>query len=441
MTHSDIGGGKPSLDRRTLLKTAAAGLAAPVAAGIGRSARAADPVKLTIWQWAPDFDTQIDMFNAANPNVKLVNVNVGGSTAQNIKVRNVLQARSGGPDLIMQNYAQVKTFGNIGAFLDVAPTLGALRPKYTAYSWHEVSDGNKLWGLPIDSAPMIQLYRADILEKNGIEVPKTWDDFAAAGEKLRTKSPGTFITDGVFNRPDWINALLWQAGWKGFEYSGDRISIQINGPAARKFADYWQRLLKDGLIEAKPGMTTDFFYGLDDGRYATILGGSWFPNYLRPSARKSAGLWRVAQMPQFAAGQKNITAWGGAMVGVFSGTKYPKEATAALAWLLDNTEVGKVYNKKQFLTPTLDSLLEDAALEAEPSDFCGGQKINEIVFASARAMSSDFRWSPFQDYVYDTMSDELASAGTGKRPIMEAFDRMQDRLVAFAKEQGFTVVT
>jgi multiple sugar transport system substrate-binding protein len=62
-------------NRRDVLKTAGAGLAAAALPSI--PAMAQDPVELTLWSWLPNFQDQVDMFEAAHPNIKVKLVNAG----------------------------------------------------------------------------------------------------------------------------------------------------------------------------------------------------------------------------------------------------------------------------------------------------------------------------------------------------------------------------
>ena len=425
--------------RRDVLRTLGGGLLVPAAAALPSRARAADPISLNVWQWIPDFDVQVDLFNKAHTDVKLVQLNVGNSAQQSVKLRNVLTARSGGPDIVMFTYAMTNGFSRLGAMLDLTP-FGAseLKSKFTNYAWSELSLNGKIYGLPLDSGPLVQMYRPDLLDQFGVKVPENWDEFADAAAKVRSKSPTTFMTDCLFSRGEWTMAQLWQQGWRGFETTGDTIRIEVNGKHAKDFARYWQALLDDKLVEAQPGFTTDFFSALDGDRYVEIIAGNWFPNYFRPQAKKTAGKWRVAPAPQ-AAGKSSQTAWGGAAFGVSPDSKHPKEAYEALKWFLTERGPTELYVNKQFLTPTLNTLLDDRAMLDTPFPFCGGQKVNEVVFDAAKKIMPPIAWAPFHDYVIEVMNDELSQASAGRRKLAEGFDRIQDKLVAYAKDQGFTV--
>ncbi len=60
---------------------------------------------------------------------------------------------------------------------------------------------------------------------------------------------------------------------------------------------------------------------------------------------------------------------------------------------------------------------------------------------SAKAVDPSFQWSPIQDYVNQTMGDKLGAAAAGNGTLAVAFDSLQDTLVQYAQDQGFTVKT
>ena len=55
--------------------------------------------------------------------------------------------------------------------------------------------GGKLVGLPQDSGPMAMFYNKTLFDKYGIAVPKTWDEYVAAAQKLHAADPNAYITE------------------------------------------------------------------------------------------------------------------------------------------------------------------------------------------------------------------------------------------------------
>jgi multiple sugar transport system substrate-binding protein len=62
------------------------------------------------------------------------------------------------------------------------------------------------------------------------------------------------------------------------------------------------------------------------------------------------------------------------------------------------------------------------------------------VFAqSSQNVITTFQWSPFQDYVYTQLQNQLASAVSGKITFTQALQNTQNSVVSYAQAQGFTV--
>jgi len=114
------------------------------------------------------------------------------------------------------------------------------------------------------------------------------------------------------------------------------------------------------------------------------------------------------------------------------------EAAEVAIWLCRDPEATKLYTTKQFFFPTTKALLSSPEWAGNKMDFYGGQAVNEVFAKSSNAVTP-FEWSPFQSFLYQSMSDEFTASIGGKGTLSDAFDRIQDAVVAYAKDQGFTV--
>jgi multiple sugar transport system substrate-binding protein len=429
---------KRGIDRRDFLKVAGGGLAASALSGV--PAFGQEKVKLLLWSWLPDFQAQVDMFTAAHPNieVQLVNAGQGGPEYQNLRAG--LQAGSGLPDVTHMEFQHINSFRQVDAFIDIGQWANAHKGEFSDASWKQVSQGDSVYAMPWDSGPMALLYRTDILEKHGITPPKTWAEFAESAIKLHGADPNAFLTDAPFTQGGWTNALLWQAGWRPVKRDGEKIAININDQVAKDFAKYWQALLDAKVIEAQPDFTTEWYTALDQGRYATWITAGWGPVFLSGVAKTSSGKWRAADLPQKDASSFVTSNWGGSTLAVMKTTQHPAEAAELAIWLTTDPEATKLYTTKQFLFPTRTSLLESPEFAGNKNDFYGGQPVNEVFVKSSKAIDLGFEWSPFQDYLYQAMTDEFGAAVSGKGTLADAFGRIQDSVVTFAKDQGFTVL-
>ncbi|MFF1739666.1 hypothetical protein [Streptomyces mirabilis] len=75
---------------------------------------------------------------------------------------------------------------------------------------------------------------------------------------------------------------------------------------------------------------------------------------------------------------------------------------------------------------------------AKPVVVCG-QKVNQVFSGISRTVSTDFTWSPVQDYVFSNFNDTVGKAMTDKQDLTTALTQWQKSVTTYAKQQGFTV--
>ena len=425
-----------TMQRRDFLKVAGASVAV---AALPAAVRAADPVKVVLWSWVPDLQLEVDMFNAAHPGIKIELVNAGQGDPEYQAVRAGLQAGSGLPDVVHIEFQFLESFRQVDAFADIGQYANAHKGEFPEGTWTQVAKGDVVNAMPWDAGPMAMLYRKDIFDKQGITPPTTWAEFADAGKKIHAADPNVFITDAPFGaNADWVYGLLWQMGWKPVTRDGDKLVININDKISKDFAAYWQDLITAGVIETKPGFNNEWYTGLDSGRYATWLTAGWGPVFLTSVAKTSVGQWRAADLPQWDASKFATGNWGGSALAVMKATQHLPEAAEVAIWLCTDPEATKLYTTKQFFFPCTNALLSSPEWAGNKMDFYGGQAVNEVLAKSAKAVTP-YEWSPFQDFFYQSMADEFGASIGGKGTLSDAFDRIQDAVVTYAKEQGFTV--
>jgi multiple sugar transport system substrate-binding protein len=430
--------GPMSLGRRSLLGAAGAGLLASAIAS--RPAAAAEAVQLTVWSWTPHTQDEIALFEQSHPNIKVQLVNVGQGAVHYQKMRTALKAGTGLPDVAQVSNHMIPSFQLVDALVDLAP-YGAdkIGGDYVPWVWQQVSRNGRVYGIPWDTGPVALLYREDILDKYKITPPATWDEFADSALRLREETPDVFLTDLTMNNDTWMSGWFWQAGWNPFHVEGTTISIAVNDAAARKVAAFWQKLIDSGAVEAQPGGTPEWYTAYDRGRYATWFIAAWGPVFLAQFAKSSAGYWRAAPPPVWDPGKFVSGNMGGSTLAVMKQSPHPKEAAELVMWLLHDPASTSMFAEKQFLFPTLTSLMDSPGYADATNPFYGDEQIHKIFIDSAKHVDHVVEWSPFQDYAYAVLVTEMSAAASGKGTLMRALDRVQDHLVAYAREQGFTV--
>ncbi|MFD8379022.1 ABC transporter substrate-binding protein [Streptomyces sp. NPDC059679] len=399
------------------------------------------PATIEFWSWLNGIEDEVKLFEKKYPNIKVKVVNAGQPAAEYPKLRTALKAGSGAPDVVQLETHEVPSFAITKSLLDLAP-YGAdkIRSKFPGWAWGQVSQGSSVYAIPQDSGPMGMLYRKDIFDKYHIKVPTTWAEFATAAEKLHKADPKAYLTNLPPTNGTVYTGLLWQAGSRPFKSpTPTSLRVGIDDSAARKVSDYWSGLLKSGNVSTDPDFNDQWYRGLASGKYATWLTAAWGPMFLQGTAKKTAGKWRVAPLPQWDAGEPASGNMGGSTSAVIRTSKHPAAAAALAQFLNSDPASTKMLASKQSLFPATTAQLNDQKFLDESLPFFGGQKVNRVFSDIAKTVKTDFTWSPFQDYVFNTFNETVGKAMTRRQDLTAALTQWQDSVTGYAKKQGFTV--
>ncbi|MGI5193173.1 ABC transporter substrate-binding protein [Streptomyces sp. CA-288835] len=400
------------------------------------------PTELTFWTWVPEIQQEIALFEKKYPAIKVKVVNAGQGVAHYTKLRTALKAGKGAPDMVQIEYQAIPTFTITNSLLNLAP-YGAteLKDQFVDWTWGQVSGpGGEVWAIPQDTGPMGMLYRKDIFDKHGIQVPETWEEFAAAARKLHKADPDVYLTNLARNAPAAWHGLLWQAGGKPYATSGKSdLSISVDDAVSKKLGEYWGGLAKEGVISTDPDFTDPWYAGFNKGKYATWLTAAWGPSFLSGSAKVTSGKWRAAPLPQWDAAKPVSGNWGGSTTAVTAATKN-KIAAAQFAQFINSDPVSaKMFATEQFFFPATKAVLADASFTGAAPEFYGGQKVNQIFADISETVSPEFQWPPFYDQAATDWTETVGKSLADQSDTVAALGTWQSRLTSYAKKQGFTV--
>lgn len=415
-------------------------LMATAACGGSASSTSNSPVTLTFWSWVPNIQNEIDLFEQSHPNIKIKLVNAGQGPTEYTKLRTALKAGSGAPDIVQIELQYLPTFELNNGLMDLSQ-YGAndLKNDYVPWVWNQVSQGSKVYAIPQDSGPMGLLYRADLFQQYHLPVPTTWAQFAQEAVTLHKENPKMYLTDFPPNDGGWFTGLTWQAGSHPFKVNGTSVSVNLDDAAAQQVTSYWGTLINEHAVQTTPDFTNDWYAALASGTYASWITAAWGPVFLSGIAAKTAGNWRAVPLPQWSVGQHASGNWGGSTDAVTMQSKYPQQAATFAMWLNHDQHSATMFAQKQFLFPTLNSVLNDTTFVNTSSSFYGGQQVNQVFVNASSQVDTTFQWSPFQDYVYTQWQDDFGLAINGKISFDQALQKQQSDTVNYAKSQGFSV--
>ncbi|MFC8923900.1 ABC transporter substrate-binding protein [Cellulosimicrobium sp. NPDC057127] len=403
-----------------------------------------DATQVSVWAWYPSFESVVDHFNETHDDVQVCWTNAGQGADEYTKFSTAIEAGTGAPDVIMLESEVLPTYTILDSLVDLSEYGAAdLKDEFTEGAWSDVTNGDAVYAVPVDGGPMGMLYRADIFEQYGVTPPTTWEEFAAAGQALRDAGYEGYITNYPTNGNALNYALFAQNGWEPFAYDAanpTEIGISVDTPEAQEVLTYWKDLIDAGLVSTDDAFTADYNTSLVDGTYAVYLAAAWGPGYLQGLSDADDGAeWRAAPLPQWDPANPVQVNWGGSTFAVTSQAS-DKEAAAEVAMgLFGDEEAWKLGIEEAALFPQWNPILESDYFTQLEYDFFGGQKINEDVFLDAAAGYQGFAFSPFQTYAYDQQTQALFAMVENDSDAATALGAIQDALVQYAQEQGFTV--
>ncbi len=393
---------------------------------------------LTYWSWTPSAKDQVAAFEKQYPKVKVKLVNAGTGADQYTKLQNTIKAGSGAPDVAQVEYYALPQFALSDSLVDLSSYgFGDLESKFSKGTWSNVAMDGKVYGLPQDSGPMALFYNKKVFDEYGIEVPKTWDEYIAAGKKLHEADPSKYIAADSGDA-GFTTSMIAQAGGTPFTTDGDKVTIDLHDAGTQKWAKTWDQLIEQGLLSKTTGWTDDWYKQLGNGQIATMVTGAWMPGNLMASVPDAKGDWRVAPMPTYDGGQAQTASNGGSSQVVMKQSKNPALAAGFLKWLNSSTESTKVFMESGGFPSTTADLDSSSFLQEKPEYF-GGQQINEVLVDASKTSANDFTYLPYQVYANSVYADTVGQSYQNGTSLESGLEAWQKVLVKYGKDQGFTV--
>lgn len=404
-----------------------------------------DATQVSVWAWYPSFEQVVDLFNQNHDDVQICWTNAGQGNDEYTKFSTSIESGSGAPDVIMLESEVLSSFSIRNALVDLSAYGAAdVKGNYTDGAWKDVSSGDAVYAIPVDGGPMGMLYRQDILDTYGIAAPTTWAEFADAAQKLKGAGAPGVLANFPPNGRAFTQALFAQAGSKPFTYDSAAptdIGIDVNDQGSKDVLEYWQKLTSKGLVATDEAFTADYNTKLVDGTYAIYVAAAWGPGYLQGlEGTDDSATWRAAPIPQWDPAKPVQVNWGGSTFAVTSQAKDKAAAATVAKEVFGTEEAWKIGIEKAALFPLWKPILDSDYFRELESPFFGGQQINKEVFLPAAAGYSGFTFSPFQNYAYDQLQQQVTAVTVdGSKDASAALDDLQSSLEQYATEQGFTI--
>jgi multiple sugar transport system substrate-binding protein len=140
--------------------------------------------------------------------------------------------------------------------------------------------GGKQWGIPFAYYQWGVYYRKDLFDKYGISVPKTWDEFLAAGKKLKENgiTPFTIGTKFPWTAAGWFDYLDLRTNGYDFHIQLMDGKVPYSDPRVKEVFAKWKELIDAGFFLASHSNYSwqESVPFLLNGKAAMILIGNFF---------------------------------------------------------------------------------------------------------------------------------------------------------------------
>jgi multiple sugar transport system substrate-binding protein len=393
---------------------------------------ATTPATIDFWSWA-DMSKPVAAWNRQHPELRVNYQNISSDFFQ--KLQAAVTAGTGAPDVVQVDYNNLPSSVVSGLLQKITDKTGGIKDKFAKPVWDQVNIAGEVYGVPQDIGPQVLYYREDLFKKYKIDVPKTWDEYQAAAERLKAADPKAYITSFPTNGGVWLASLAWNAGAQWFQTGTSAWKVAIDDPATLKVADYWQGMVDKKLVKGDTHWQPTWFNGLANGTYATWIGPSWGAEAIRTNAPKLSGKWRIAPLPQWAANSPNTVFWGGSLTSVTSASKKVDASVTFIDWLNTSTDSATILAESLF--PASIEGQKSAAL-TQPDKYFGGQKLVDY-FSTSNASSSAWTWGPVMTDTTNELADGIQTFLNGKSTLKEALTKVQGETVNTLKTKGISV--
>ncbi|MCX2184387.1 sugar ABC transporter substrate-binding protein [Streptomyces sp. SKN60] len=420
---------------------AATALAVLTACGGGGAGEtdADGPVTITFWGWAKGSKDVVDAFNASHKNIQVTFEEIPSGTAGGYaKISNAVKAGNA-PDLVSIEYASLPEFVSSGALQDIGDQFTEQdRGKLLPQAVELTTLGGKSWAVPFDAAPQAFFYRKDLFAKYQVDVPKTWDEFKTAAEKVKKADAKARIATFFPDDPTTFEAMAWQAGAQWFKAENDTWKIDTTDPATTKVAGYWQGLLDADLVHKDASFSPEWTGSLKNGTTIGYLGASWGAGVLKGTLPEQSGKWAVAPMPN----------WGTPASGMLGGTSFAvtkdsgkKAAAVEFAEWMSTTEAGvkaRIASGTSSAFPAATAL-RPVAKSVFDAGYYGGQDIYALFEEAGASIDGTWAWGPTTGTTNTTIKDQFGKLAPGGPRITDAVKAGHDATVAELTKRGLKV--
>ncbi|MCK0471207.1 ABC transporter substrate-binding protein [Halalkalibacter sp. APA_J-10(15)] len=354
-----------------------------------------EEVELVFWEFGnTGYDVLIEEYVADNPHVTIDLQNSDMNDLHD-NLFTSISAESGAPDITMIEEGQIERFRSAESSFVNLYDHGAsdVEEEFLDWVWRngENGDGDFLFGLPTDIGPTVMFYRTDVFEEAGFnsspeavsELVSTWEDYERVANEIY-ENTGKLMTDSA---ELVYNARRDQATQQYF--NTDDELIMDEHPQVREAFDYTARLLEQGVIGEIPLWEPEWYAGMGNGSYATMLAPAWMQGTIKDHEPEE-GIWSITTMPEGAGN------WGGSYLAIPSETNHAEEAYQFIEWLTAPEQQLKAF-LGYGLFPSAPAVYDMPDFLDYEDDYFGGIATAQIFSEAAQAVEPIYKGRSYYD--------------------------------------------
>ncbi|MFC4303793.1 ABC transporter substrate-binding protein [Cohnella boryungensis] len=397
----------------------ASGSASPSAGESGANGK----ITLKMWYWNGAIsDSTIEAAKAKFPNVDLQAEKLPSGGDFLTKLKTTISGGGSGPDIVTMD-AWISTMLTYkDKFLNLYDQ-GArdIKPEYLEWKWKmgATLDDQYLIGLPIDVAPVVLYYRADLFKEAGVaSTPeeirnqvKTTEDYLALMKQVKEKTgtqSGTLV--------DLFRSIMGQSSQNYFDVDGNYIG---NKEHVKKAWDAAVTAYKEG-VTFPFSSDSEKNAAMNNGKISSFTGASWAVGDVISAAPNTKGKWNIAYPPGGVGNQ------GGSFMGILNSTKYPKEAYEVVKFLVSPDNLIEGY--KEFGNYPSTPGIYDSPEMVNQSEFFGGQDLSTVFGEAAKDVQIALTDSR-DEMVINTLVAALGSVDAQKKDPEKAWTEAQEQIL------------
>ncbi|MEE2523143.1 sugar ABC transporter substrate-binding protein [Pseudarthrobacter sp. J75] len=435
------------LNRKPSIVIAAGLLSAALLAGCGgaetgttASSAPAEPqetVEITFSSWLKGSKQVVDAFNAAQDEVNVTFNEVASSKDNYPQLTNQVKAGNA-PDVITVEYPRVAEMASQGVLKDITKEAGDLvKDNYSESTQSLVNFGGSTWSVPLDAGVLQMYYRADLFEQYGIEVPKTWEEYKAAAEKVVAADPNVRLGASAVGDGVMYAALAWQNGAKWGDLDGDSWKVDIASDKSKEALEIHQEMYDEKLLWSDEAPVLQQKQAA--GQMLSVISGSWYGAGLQSTYADQAGKWRIAPVPS-PTSTPAAALYGGSTFGISENSEKAEAGVKFIKWMTTTPEgiEARIAGGTSTVFPVNEEARK-AASKAFAPDFFGGQNIYEVAGEGLANVPEGWVWGPGTATTLAKLTDGSAQVKAGSTKLADILPPAQEATVADLKNRGISV--